>query len=136
MKIENSTPSGIFRLFITAKVEYLTQALPLFHIQKPMPVGSIARYKIDKICAIESFKNENSTFAIVKGKTSKTAPKYALAIKFVSVFPMYFFQRTCPRAKAQLEPSIKRMPFTIISKEMFCHKITIAPITDNKIQKI
>ena len=59
MKIEKNTPSGIFRLFITASVEYFTLALPLFHIQKPIPVGNIARYKIDKICAIESFKDEN-----------------------------------------------------------------------------
>lgn len=136
INIENKTPKGIFKLFITARVEYLTLALPLFHIQKPIPVGKIARYKIDKICAMDNFKEEKLTLLTAKGITNKTAPKYALAIKLVSVFPMYFFHKTCPSAKAQFEPSIKRIPLTNISNEIFCHKITTAPITDNKMQKI
>ena len=47
--IEKRTANGIFKLFIIAKVEYLTLTLPLFHNQKPIPVGINAKYKIDKI---------------------------------------------------------------------------------------
>ena len=52
IKTENNIANGIFKLFIIASVEDFTVTLPLFHSQNPIPVGIIAKYKIDKICGI------------------------------------------------------------------------------------
>lgn len=134
--IEKNTPKGIFKLFITANVEYFTAFAPLFHNQKPIPVGTIARYKIDKIWGFVRVKVEKSTEKNAHGKISSSAPKYALDIIFTASFPIYFFHKTCPKAKQQFEVSIKTTPLTIILNARLCQTIIPAPKTDIKIHKI
>lgn len=134
--IEKNTPKGIFKLFITAKVEYFTAFEPLFQSQKPIPVGTIARYNIDNIWGFVKTKLEKSTEKIAQGRINKTAPKYALDIIFTASFPIYFFHKTWPNAKQQFEVSIKITPLTIILKVKLCQTIIPAPKTDIKIHKM
>lgn len=123
-------------MFITAKVEYFTVFEPLFHNQKPIPVGTIARYKIDKNWGLVRLNVEKSTEKNAHGKINNTAPKYALDIIFTASLPIYFFHKTCPKAKQQFEVSIKTTPLTIILKVKLCQTIIPAPTTDIKIHKM